>query len=46
MQGVGQTMQMVGLVGGGVLISQVGSEPALLLDGLSFLLFGAMLTLV
>ena len=46
MQGVGQTMQMVGLVGGGVLISQVGSAPALLLDGLSFLLFGAMLTLV
>ncbi|GGO30551.1 hypothetical protein GCM10008949_25570 [Deinococcus humi] len=46
MQGSAQTMQMLGLVGGGLLISQVGSAPALILDGLSFLIFSALLMLV
>lgn len=46
MQGVGQTLQLVGLVGGGLLISRVGSGPALIFDGVSFLIFGVLLTLV
>ncbi|CAM3512353.1 MFS transporter [Deinococcus frigens] len=46
MQGMSQTMQMVGLVGGGLLISQVGSAPALIFDGVAFLLFSFLLTLV
>lgn len=46
MQGSAQTLQLVGLVGGGLLISEVGSAPALILDGISFLIFGALLTLV
>ena len=46
MQGSAQSMQLIGLVGGGLLISNVGSAPALIFDSLSFLIFGALLTLV
>ncbi|GHF45759.1 DHA3 family macrolide efflux protein-like MFS transporter [Deinococcus metalli] len=46
MQGAAQTMQLVGTVGGGVLVGTLGSAPALLIDGASFLLFAALLPLV
>ncbi|WP_102128048.1 MFS transporter [Deinococcus planocerae] len=46
MQGTSQTMNLVGLVGGGLLVSRVGSAPALVLDGLSFAVFGLLLLLV
>ncbi|WP_221088096.1 MFS transporter [Deinococcus aquaedulcis] len=46
MQGAAQTMQLVGLVGGGMLVGTLGSAPALLLDGASFLLFAGLLLLV
>lgn len=46
MQGTTQTMQLVGLVGGGTLVTQLGSGWALVIDGASFLLFGLLLTQV
>lgn len=46
MQGTGQTLALVGLVGGGALVSGVGSAPALLLDGAAFLGFAALLAFV
>lgn len=46
MQGASQTMQMVGTVGGGALVASIGKGPALLLDGLSFLVFALLLLLV
>ncbi|MVN89111.1 MFS transporter [Deinococcus sp. HMF7620] len=43
LQGSTQTMQLAGLIGGGVLVSAVGSAPALLADGVSFLVFATLL---
>lgn len=46
MQGASQTMQMVGMVGGGALVASIGKGPALIADGVSFLVFAVLLTLV
>lgn len=46
MQGAAQTMNMVGLVGGGLFVAHLGSGAALVFDGATFLLFGLLLTLV
>ncbi|GGR90061.1 MFS transporter [Deinococcus sedimenti] len=46
MQGATQVMGLVGMVGGGALVGVFGSAPALIADGLSFLLFAALLPLV
>lgn len=46
MQGAGQTMNMLGLVGGGLLVGLIGKGEALMLDGLTFLVFAALLGLV
>ncbi|WP_019588256.1 MFS transporter [Deinococcus apachensis] len=46
MQGTSQTMNMVGLVGGGLFVAHFGSGAALVFDGATFLLFGLLLTLV
>ena len=46
MQGGTQTMQLVGMVGGGVLVGTLGSAPALVVDGACFLIFAALLLLV
>ncbi|GGJ76623.1 MFS transporter [Deinococcus aquiradiocola] len=45
MQGSTQVMQLAGTVGGGVLVGLLGSAPALLIDGTTFMLF-AVLTLL
>lgn len=46
MQGSAQTMQLVGLIGGGMLVGTLGSAPALIFDGVTFLVFAALLLLV
>jgi len=46
MQGTNQTLALLGLVGGGALVSRFGSAPALLLDGAAFLLFAGLLAFV
>lgn len=46
MQGTTQTLQLVGLVGGGALVGTVGTAPALLADGASFLVFAALLAFI
>ncbi|MPY66629.1 MFS transporter [Deinococcus sp. SDU3-2] len=46
MQGTNQTLALIGLIGGGALVSHFGSAPALLLDGAAFLLFAALLAFV
>ncbi|UQN07978.1 MFS transporter [Deinococcus sp. QL22] len=46
MQGSTQVMQLIGLVGGGALVSLIGSGPSLILDGLSFWLFSGLLLLI
>ena len=46
MQGAGQSMSLLGLVGGGVLVGAVGSAAALIADGVSFLVFAGVLLLV
>lgn len=45
-QGSGQAMTLLGLVGGGLLISQVGSGVALIFDGVTFVVFALLLPLV
>ncbi len=45
-QGSGQAMTLLGLVGGGLLISKVGSGAALIFDGLTFVVFALLLPLV
>ncbi len=45
MQGSTQVMQLAGTVGGGALVGLLGSAPALLIDGTTFVLF-AVLTLL
>ncbi len=45
-QGSQQTMNLLGLVGGGLLISRVGSGPALVFDGVTFAVFAVLLLLV
>lgn len=46
MQGGTQVAQLVGLVGGGALVGLAGSGLSLMLDGLAFLLFAALLWFV
>ena len=46
MQGSQQSMNLLGLVGGGLLMSRVGSGPALIFDGVTFTVFAALLPLV
>lgn len=46
MQGAAQTMNMVGLVGGGLFVAHLGSGAALVFDGVTFGLFGLLLTRV
>lgn len=46
MQGASQTMTMLGLVGGGVLVATLGRAQSILLDGVSFLVFAGLLLLV
>jgi MFS transporter, DHA3 family, macrolide efflux protein len=46
MSSAGQTATLLGLVGGGVLVSLVGSAPSLIFDGLSFGLMAALLVFV
>jgi MFS transporter, DHA3 family, macrolide efflux protein len=46
MQGTGSTMNLVGLIGGGVLVGLFGSAGILIADGASFLVMGALLLLV
>ena len=46
MQGAAQAMTLLGLVGGGLLISRVGSGAALIFDGATFALFALLLPLV
>ena len=46
MQGAGQSMNLLGLVGGGVLAGHVGSAAALIADGVSFLVFAALTLLI
>ncbi len=41
-----QTAGLIGLVGGGLLVSRVGNAPALLIDALTFLVMGALLPFV
>ncbi len=43
MQGAGQSMQLLGLVGGGVLVGTFGSAAALIADGVSFMVFAGVL---
>ena len=45
-QGSSQAMTLLGLVGGGLLISQVGSGAALIFDGVTFVVFALLLPLV
>ena len=46
MQGAGQSMSLLGLIGGGVLVGAVGSAAALIADGVSFVVFAGLLLLV
>ena len=46
MQGSTQTLTLLGLVGGGLLVSRLGSGAALIFDGVTFAFFAALLTLV
>lgn len=46
MQGGTQTMTMLGYVGGGILVATLGRAQAIVLDGVSFLLFAGLLLLV
>jgi len=46
MQGSTQTLTLLGLVGGGLLVSHLGSSTALIFDGVTFAVFAALLTLV
>ncbi len=46
MQGSAQAMTLLGLVGGGLLISRVGSGAALIFDGVTFAVFALLLSLV
>lgn len=46
MQGTNQSMQMIGLIGGGFLVGFLGKAQSLMLDGVTFLVFGALLLLI
>ncbi|ADV66637.1 MFS transporter [Deinococcus maricopensis] len=46
MQGSAQIMQLAGLLGGGLLVSALGSGPSLMFDGMTFLLMAALLRAV
>lgn len=46
MQGAGQSMNLLGLVGGGVLVGLFGSAAALIADGVSFVVFAALTLLI
>ncbi len=46
MQSTGQLAQLLGLVGGGVLVSHVGSASSLIADGVSFWVMAALLPLI
>lgn len=46
MQGAGQSMNLLGLVGGGVLVGLFGSAAALIADGVSFVVFAAVTLLI
>jgi MFS transporter, DHA3 family, macrolide efflux protein len=46
MQGSSQMMTLLGLVGGGLLVSRLGSGAALIFDGLTFAVFAGLLLLV
>ena len=46
MQSTAQLAQLLGLVGGGVLVSHLGSAPSLIADGLSFWVMAALLPFI
>lgn len=46
MQGTSQSMNMVGMIGGGFLVATVGKAQALIFDGVSFFIFAALLAFV
>ncbi|AWN23502.1 MFS transporter [Deinococcus irradiatisoli] len=43
MQGASQSMQLLGMVGGGLLVARLGGASALILDGASFVIMAALL---